>query len=189
MPMPWTWGPLNPAGQDPQRKPGEVLMQRTPMWHGFTEHCAQKTRVKLDRGSRWRSKCEVLAAVCSLYIQFFRYTLFVHLIHICAVAPVALHAIRTRPTLHPLRCHYALHPQVARVGHARRTELDPPHTWKQSKSIRQLSSEVEGGVSVRLSRQPHSPQASHSITVFFKNSISLICKTSVEWKLNSALCF
>lgn len=83
-----------------------------------------------------RGELKALGASCTLCMfawLFFCCLPFVHLVHIRAVATVSLHALGTRPTLHPLRCFNALHPRVARVGHARGTKLDPPHTWTRSK--------------------------------------------------------
>lgn len=134
-----------------------------------------------------RGLCIVYFCTVRTLLLCLLYSVFVHLIHICAVATVALHALRAWPTLHSLRRLHTLHPWVAGVGHAGGAELDPPHTWRQRESTRQLS---PGGVSVPLPQLLHSPQASHSITVFFKNSISFICKTaSVERQLTSLSAF
>ena len=52
-----------------------------------------------------------------------------HLVHIRAVGPVAHHAVRAGPALHPLGGLHALHPRVAGVGHTGRPRLVPSHPW------------------------------------------------------------
>lgn len=60
----------------------------------------------------------------------------IYLIHISAVGTIALHAIRTWPTLYTLRCLHTLRSWVAGVGHTGGTRLHPSHPWGKRRSTR-----------------------------------------------------